>query len=108
MLKHWFSAYPRSRGRLCDAAASYSFGNRRFVIFSSGSEPLAADHKAAASYDVDSRVAGPVSLSAATLHAQPSADGEKSQTAGDTALTQLCDCKPKDLITLRDKRPLSC
>ena len=52
-----------------------------------GSEPLAAGHKAAAIYDVDSRVAGPVSLSAATLHAQPSADGEKAQTAGDTALT---------------------
>ena len=74
----------------------------------SGNEPLDADYYRTISYDVDSRVAGPVSLSAATLHAQPSADGEKSQTAGDTALTQLCGCEPKDLITLRDKRPLSC
>ncbi len=57
------------------------------MIFSSGSKPLAAGHKTAASYDVDSRVAGPVLLFAVTLLSQPSADGEKSQTAGDTAVT---------------------
>ena len=56
------------------------------MIFSSGSEPLAAGHKTAASYDVDSRVAGPVLLFAVTLYAQPLADGEKSQTAGDAAV----------------------
>ena len=56
------------------------------MIFSSGSEPLAAGRIMAASYDVDSRVADPVSLFAVTPHAQPSADGEKSQTAGDAAL----------------------
>ena len=57
------------------------------MIFSSGSEPLAAGHKTAASYDVDSRVAGPVLLFAAALLSQPLADGEKSQTAGDAAVT---------------------
>ena len=56
------------------------------MIFSSGSEPLAAGHKTAAGYDVDSRVAGPVLLFAVTLLSQPSADGEKSQTAGDAAV----------------------
>ena len=91
------------------AAPHPPFGSRRFVIFSSGSEPLAAGRIIAASYDVDSRVAGPVSLFAVTPHAQPSADGEKSHPAGDTAM-KLPHVRREnmDLITLRDKRPLSC
>ena len=47
---------------------------------------MAAGRKTTARYDVDPRAAGPVSLFAVIPLAQPSADGEKSQTAGDAAV----------------------
>ena len=59
------------------------------MIFSSGSEPLAAGRIIAASYVVDSRVADPVKLFSVASLARLSADGKKAQSAGDTAIKQL-------------------